>query len=64
MLASKVLSHSAYLSSICRDAANKWEVDTAFKPLDELFSIFLGSITHDMIVYWRYGSLSFHDMSI
>ena len=64
MLASKVLSHIAYLSSICRDAANKWEVDTAFKPLDELFSIFLGSITHDMIVYWRYGSLSFHDMSI
>ena len=64
MLASKVLSHSAYLSSICRDAADTWEVDTAFKTLDELFSIFLGSITHDMIVYWRYGSLSFLDMSI
>ena len=64
MLASKVLSHSAYLSSISRDAANILEVDTTFKPLDELFSSFLGSITHDMIIYWSYGSLSFHDMSI
>ena len=64
MLASKVLSHSAYFSSICRDAANTWEVDTAFKPLDVLFSSFLKSIAHDMIIYWRYGSLSFHDMSL
>nr|POF11910.1 hypothetical protein CFP56_13758 [Quercus suber] len=50
------LIHNEYLdgrSIIRRDAANTWEVDTAFKPLDELFSIFLGSITHDMIVYWR-----------
>ena len=64
MLASNVLSHSAYLSFICRDAANTLEVDTTFKPLDELFSSFLGSIAHDMIVNWRYGSLSFHDMSL
>ena len=56
MLASKVLNHSAYLSSICRDAANTWEVDTAFKPHDVLFSSFLGSIAQDHIL--RCGSLS------
>ena len=50
MLASKVPSLSAYLSSICRDAANTWEVDTAFKPPDVLFSCFLGSMAHDHIL--------------
>ena len=50
MLASKVPSHSAYLSSICRDAANTWVMDTAFKPPDVLFSCFLGSIAHDHIL--------------
>ena len=50
MLASKVPSHSAYLSSICRDAANTWEMDTAFKPPDVLFSCFLGSMAHDHLL--------------
>ena len=63
MVASKVLNHSAYLSSICRDAASTWEVDTAFKPSGVLFSSFLGCIAHDHILeVWI--SLSFHDMSI
>ena len=57
MLASKVPSHSAYLSSICRDAANTWEMDTAFKPPDVLFSCFLGSMAHDHILeVWIYLS--------
>ena len=51
MVASKVLNHSAYLSSICRDAASTWEVDTAFKPSGVLFSSFLGSIVPNMIIY-------------
>ena len=63
MTASKVLNHSAYLSSICRDAANTWEVGTEFKPLDVLFCSFLGCIAHDYILeVWI--SLSFDDMSI
>ena len=58
MLASKVPSHSAYLSSICRDAANTWEVDTAFKPPEVLFSCFLGSMAHDHILeVWNSLSL-------
>ena len=63
ILASKVPSHSAYLSSICRDAANTWEADTAFKPPNVLFNCFLGSMAHDHILEVRI-SLSFHDMSI
>ncbi|KAF3955624.1 hypothetical protein CMV_019173 [Castanea mollissima] len=43
-----------YSLQLKRDAANTWEVDTAFKPLDVLFSSFLGSIAHDMIIYWRF----------
>ncbi|XP_030925278.1 uncharacterized protein LOC115952311 isoform X2 [Quercus lobata] len=43
----------SYVKVIKRDAANTLEVDTAFKPLDELFSSFLGSIAHDMIINWR-----------
>ncbi|KAK7837197.1 hypothetical protein CFP56_021487 [Quercus suber] len=35
---------------LSRDAANTWEVDTPVKPPDVLFSIFLGSITHDQIL--------------
>ena len=63
MLASKVPSHSAYLSSICRDAANIWETDTAFKPPYVLFSCFPGSMAHDhMLEVWIF--LSFNDMSI
>ena len=63
MIASKVLNHSAYLSSICRDAATTWEVDTEFKPPDVLFCRFLGCIAHDHILeVWI--SLSFDDMSI
>ncbi|KAF3956360.1 hypothetical protein CMV_018503 [Castanea mollissima] len=42
-----------YSLQLKRDAPNTWEVDTAFKQLDVLFSSFLGSITHDMIIYWR-----------
>ena len=63
MLASKVPSHSAYLSSICRDIANTWEVDAAFKQPDLLFCCFLGSMAHDHILeVWI--SLSFHYISI
>ena len=63
MLAFEVQSHSAFLSAICRDAANTCEVDTPVKPPDVLFSIFLGSVTHGQILkVWI--SLSFHDMSI
>ena len=50
MLAFEVQSHSAFLSAICRDAANTWEVDTPVKPPDVLFCIFLGNITHDQIL--------------
>ena len=63
MLASKVLSHSAYLSSICRDAANTWEVDTAFKPPEVLFSCFLGSMARDHILE-VYMSLSLFSLYV
>ncbi|XP_050257257.1 histone deacetylase 14, chloroplastic-like isoform X2 [Quercus robur] len=39
-----------YFSTTKRDTANTWEVDTPVKPPDVLFSIFLGSVTHDQIL--------------
>ena len=38
MIDFEVLSHSAYLYTICRDAANTWEVDTPVKTLNVLLS--------------------------
>ncbi|KAF3946530.1 hypothetical protein CMV_027214 [Castanea mollissima] len=39
-----------YSLHLKRDAANTWEVGTAFKPPDVLFSCFLGSMAHDHIL--------------
>ena len=47
MLDFEVLSHNAYLYTICRDATNIWEVDTPVKPPNVLFNNYLGSIAHD-----------------
>ena len=53
MLDFEVLIHSAYRSTICRDATNTWEVDALVKPHNEPFSSFLGNITHDqMLKVW------------
>ena len=41
MIDFKVLSHSAYLYTICRDAANTWEVDTPVKTPNVLLNSFL-----------------------
>ena len=63
MLGFEVLSRSAYLYTICRDATNTCEVDTLIKPPNVLFSSFLGSIAHDqMLKVWI--PLSFHDYMI
>ena len=63
MLDFEVLSRSAYLYTICRDATNIWEVDTPIKPPNVLFNSFLGSIAHDqMLKVWI--PLSCSDMSI
>ena len=41
----EVLSHGAYLYTICGNATNTWEVDTSQQ--------FLGSIAHDqMLMVW------------
>ena len=50
MLDFEVLIHSAYRSTICRDATNTWEVDALVKPHNEPFSSFLGNITHDQML--------------
>ena len=58
MLAFEVLSHSADLSAIYRDAANAWEMDTSVKQPDLLFSRLLGSMAHDwMLKVWILLSL-------
>ena len=58
MLAFEVLSHSADLSAIYRDAANAWEMDTSVKQPDVLFSRLLGSMAHDrMLKVWILLSL-------
>ena len=41
MIDFEVLSHSAYLETICRDVANTWEVDTPVKTPNVLLSSFL-----------------------
>uniref|UniRef100_A0A7N2MRL1 Histone deacetylase domain-containing protein n=1 Tax=Quercus lobata TaxID=97700 RepID=A0A7N2MRL1_QUELO len=43
-------SRCTFLQLKGRDTANTWEVDTPVKPPDVLFSIFLGSVTHDQIL--------------
>ena len=37
----EVLSHGAYLYTICRDATNTWEVDTTVTTPNVLLSSFL-----------------------
>ena len=41
MIDFEVLSRSAYLYTICRDAANAWEVDTPVTTPNVLLSSFL-----------------------
>ena len=63
MIDFEVLSCSAYLYTICRDATNIWEVDNPVKPPNVLFNSFLGSIAHDqMLKVWI--PLSCSDMPI
>ena len=58
MLAFEVLSHSAYLFAIYRDAANTWKMDTPVKQPDVLFNRLLGSMAHDqMLKVWILLSL-------
>ena len=53
MLDFEVLSCSAYLYTICRDATNTWQVDTPVKPPNVLSNNFLSNITHDqMLKVW------------
>uniref|UniRef100_A0A7N2LFR3 Uncharacterized protein n=1 Tax=Quercus lobata TaxID=97700 RepID=A0A7N2LFR3_QUELO len=55
MLGFEVLSRSAYLYTICRDATNTCEVDTPIKAPNVLFNSFLGSIAHNQTlksVFW------------
>ncbi|XP_065625897.1 uncharacterized protein LOC136065973 isoform X2 [Quercus suber] len=39
------------------DATNTWEVDTSVKPLNVLFSSFLGNIAHDQMLKISLGNL-------
>nr|POE89394.1 hypothetical protein CFP56_01754 [Quercus suber] len=44
-------------SQLLRDATNTWEVDTSVKPLNVLFSSFLGNIAHDQMLKISLGNL-------